>query len=156
MKFSFFTILLILSASLVFAADGISIDQSVCPVMEGNPISKDIFVEYQGKKVFFCCENCKSQFLKEPGKYLAKLPQFSPIAASAAQTIVGEPTNNKFNFAVLIAPFGILTFFFLTCSLLSGLFMGKNRKLLFPWHKRLAITAFLMAICHLICLAFAG
>lgn len=50
-------------------------EQTICPVM-GNPINKDIFVEYKGKKVYFCCPDCKAQFEKEPEKYIAKLPQF--------------------------------------------------------------------------------
>ena len=45
--------------------------------MEGNAIDKTIFVEYQGKKVYFCCEPCTGKFNAEPEKYLAKLPQFS-------------------------------------------------------------------------------
>ncbi|HBG26113.1 MAG TPA: hypothetical protein DDX75_03355 [Phycisphaerales bacterium] len=49
--------------------------QTTCPVM-GGPINKDIFVEYQGKKVYFCCAGCIEQFNKEPEKYLPKLPQF--------------------------------------------------------------------------------
>lgn len=51
--------------------------QKTCPVMEGNPINKDIFVEYQGKKVYFCCPACVEAFNKDPEKYISKLPQFS-------------------------------------------------------------------------------
>ncbi|MGB8225848.1 MAG: YHS domain-containing protein [Sedimentisphaerales bacterium] len=51
-------------------------EQTICPVM-GGPVNKDIFVEYQGKKVYFCCEACKAEFNKEPEKYLPKLPQFA-------------------------------------------------------------------------------
>jgi len=50
-------------------------EQTICPVMEGA-IDKNIFVEYQGKKVYFCCAGCKDKFEAEPEKYLAKLPQF--------------------------------------------------------------------------------
>lgn len=50
--------------------------QKTCPVMKGNPIDTDIFVEYQGKKVYFCCDDCKAAFLKSPEKYVADLPQF--------------------------------------------------------------------------------
>jgi YHS domain-containing protein len=53
-----------------------AVEQTICPVM-GGPINKDIFVEYQGKKVYFCCEQCKADFEKNPEKYLAKLPQFA-------------------------------------------------------------------------------
>ncbi len=54
-------------------------EQTVCPVM-GNPINKDLFVEYQGKKVYFCCPGCKPEFEKDPAKYVAKLPQFQQHA----------------------------------------------------------------------------
>ena len=50
-------------------------EQTICPVMAGA-INKDLFTEYKGKKVYFCCEGCKEKFLEEPEKYLAKLPQF--------------------------------------------------------------------------------
>ena len=50
-------------------------EQTICPVM-GNPINKDVFVEYEGKKVYFCCPECKAKFNADPEKYIAKLPQF--------------------------------------------------------------------------------
>jgi len=53
-----------------------TIQQTICPIM-GGVINKDIFTEYKGKKVYFCCAGCKEKFEKEPEKYLAKLPQFS-------------------------------------------------------------------------------
>ena len=51
-------------------------EQTICPVM-GGAIDKNIFVEYQGKKVYFCCTDCKATFEKNPEKYLSKLPQFA-------------------------------------------------------------------------------
>jgi len=50
-------------------------EQTTCPVM-GGPINKSIFVEYEGKKVYFCCEPCKEKFEANPEQYVAKLPQF--------------------------------------------------------------------------------
>ena len=50
-------------------------EQTLCPVMDA-PINKDLFVEYQGKKVYFCCGGCEKLFKENPEKYLAKLPQF--------------------------------------------------------------------------------
>jgi YHS domain-containing protein len=57
-------------------ATAASVEQTTCPVMDGNKIDKNVFVEYKGKKVYFCCTQCKAAFEKEPEKYLAKLPQF--------------------------------------------------------------------------------
>ncbi len=50
-------------------------EQTMCPVM-GAPINKDIFVEHEGQKVYFCCEPCKERFQADPAQYIAKLPQF--------------------------------------------------------------------------------
>jgi YHS domain-containing protein len=52
------------------------VEQTMCPVMDGNKINKDVFVEYKGKKVYFCCADCKAKFETDPEKYIAKLPQF--------------------------------------------------------------------------------
>ena len=51
------------------------VEQTVCPVMAA-PINRNIFVEYKGKKVYFCCAGCEQKFNAEPEKYVAKLPQF--------------------------------------------------------------------------------
>ncbi len=53
-----------------------SVEQTTCPVM-GNAINKDIFTEYEGKKVYFCCPPCKEKFEQAPEQYIVKLPQFS-------------------------------------------------------------------------------
>ena len=57
-------------------------EQTLCPVMDG-PIDKRYFVEYRGRKVYFCCPGCEDTFLKDPGKYLSKLPQFQNQVESA-------------------------------------------------------------------------
>jgi len=58
------------------SVSGDMIQQTTCPVM-GGAIDKNIFVEYKGKKVYFCCTQCKAEFEKSPEKYLGKLPQFN-------------------------------------------------------------------------------
>lgn len=55
---------------------GGTIAQTTCPVMDGNPIDKNVFIEYKGQKVYFCCPACVAKFEAEPEKYAAKLPQF--------------------------------------------------------------------------------
>jgi multidrug efflux pump subunit AcrA (membrane-fusion protein)/YHS domain-containing protein len=50
-------------------------EQTLCPVM-GLAIDKKHFITYKGKKVYFCCPGCEEKFLKEPEKFMAKLPQF--------------------------------------------------------------------------------
>lgn len=61
------------------------IEQTTCPVMDGNPIDKNVFVEYKGKRVYFCCADCKAEFEADPEKYLDKLPQFKQELQQKAQ-----------------------------------------------------------------------
>ncbi len=50
-------------------------EQTLCPVM-GGAINKEYFTVYKGNKVYFCCPGCEEIFLKNPEKYMDKLPQF--------------------------------------------------------------------------------
>jgi YHS domain-containing protein len=56
--------------------------QTTCPV-SGKPINPEHFVEYKGKKVYFCCPNCPAAFEKDPEKYADKLPQLKEKPAKA-------------------------------------------------------------------------
>jgi YHS domain-containing protein len=58
--------------------------QTMCPV-SGKPIDPEHFVEYKGKKVYFCCPNCPAAFEKEPEKFVDKLPQFKEKPAKKAK-----------------------------------------------------------------------
>ena len=55
-----------------------AIEQTTCPVM-GGAINKELYTEYKGKKVYFCCPGCKEKFEADPEKYISKLPQFSNL-----------------------------------------------------------------------------
>jgi YHS domain-containing protein len=46
--------------------------QTKCPVM-GGEINKSFYVDYQGKRIYFCCPSCKEDFLSDPEKYMKKL-----------------------------------------------------------------------------------
>jgi len=48
------------------------IAQKACPVM-GNPINPDIYVDHEGRRVYFCCQACVAKFKADPETYLAKL-----------------------------------------------------------------------------------
>ena len=60
------------------AAAGISRspEQTDCPIM-GMAVDKNVYTEYKGKKVYFCCAGCINTFKEDPEKYLSKLPQFN-------------------------------------------------------------------------------
>lgn len=43
--------------------------QEVCPIT-GKKIDKSVYLDYKGKRVYFCCPGCKATFLKDPDKYI--------------------------------------------------------------------------------------
>lgn len=40
-----------------------------CPVM-GNPVDPGVYIDYQGRRIGFCCPGCDEAFLANPAKYL--------------------------------------------------------------------------------------
>jgi len=60
---------LVSGAYIAFAAD-----QTICPVM-GNRINKNIYLDYNGKRIYFCCPPCPSRFQQYPEAYLQRLAQ---------------------------------------------------------------------------------
>ena len=57
-----------------FADEGILLKnvETACPVMGGKPRA-DLFRDYKGRRVLFCCPVCPPKFDKDPEKYLKKL-----------------------------------------------------------------------------------
>ncbi len=49
-----------------------AIAQKTCPVMAG-PIDKDIYEDYKGKRVYFCCSGCKTTFKADRKKFMKKM-----------------------------------------------------------------------------------
>ena len=46
--------------------------QTLCPVLGGN-VNKQVYADYNGKRIYFCCSGCDAEFKKDPEKYLKKL-----------------------------------------------------------------------------------
>jgi len=69
------TILITMFAVGYVVAEGPTVQQESqtnCPVM-GGTINKDIYADYEGKRVYFCCQGCIPEFQKDPAKYFQKL-----------------------------------------------------------------------------------
>jgi YHS domain-containing protein len=54
------------------SADAMMKMQTTCPVM-GGKIDKAFFADYQGDRVYFCCEACVAKFNENPELYIKKL-----------------------------------------------------------------------------------
>ena len=60
------------AAGSVWAAD--AKPQTTCPVLGGN-INKQVYADYQGKRIYFCWAGCDAEFKKDPEKYMKKLKE---------------------------------------------------------------------------------
>ncbi len=70
------TIVTAISVSLLFsaAAGAFAAAQTTCPVM-GGTINKELYADYKGERVYFCCMACPPQFAKDPEKFINKLKE---------------------------------------------------------------------------------
>ncbi len=109
--------------------------------MVGNPIDPKVFSDYRGKRVYFCCANCKATFDAAPAKYLSRLPQFAMAESPAEHT-------HGFAWGRLVKPLGITTLALLLLTAGAGRFRRLKPRLLLKWHKRLAVAALIAALCH--------
>jgi YHS domain-containing protein len=48
--------------------------QTLCPVMAGK-IDKNVYTDYQGKRIYFCCSGCVDDFKKNPDKYMKQMEE---------------------------------------------------------------------------------
>jgi YHS domain-containing protein len=52
--------------------DSLSADANrTCPVT-GKTVDPEVFVDYRGKRVYFCCKDCVDDFNTDPESYFAK------------------------------------------------------------------------------------
>ncbi len=74
--------LLLLTAGVIWAVEAqpavkaeqttASKKQTLCPIM-GGQINTNMFVDAEGKRVYFCCGGCPAEFKKDPAKFIKKM-----------------------------------------------------------------------------------
>ncbi len=69
-------------------------NQENCPIM-GGPVDKEVFVDYNGKRVYFCCDGCNTTFLEDPATYLKKMKEEGVILEDAPITQEKCPVTGK-------------------------------------------------------------
>lgn len=79
----------------------------MCPVMPENKVDPEVFVEYEGKRVYLCCAKCKKKFLEAPELYLVNLPRFAKPkpgnAATSGTMTMGDMTSGTMKMANIAA-----------------------------------------------------
>ncbi len=80
MKISTF-LFLPLGLMLGFTTVALAAPQTTCPVM-GGIVNKQLYADYEGQRVYFCCGYCDGEFKRDPQKYLNKLKEQGQEPAS--------------------------------------------------------------------------
>jgi YHS domain-containing protein len=57
-------------------------NQKECPIL-GGPVNKNVYADYKGKRVYFCCPPCVSKFNKDPEKYMKKFEEQGVVLEDA-------------------------------------------------------------------------
>jgi YHS domain-containing protein len=59
------------------AAEGVLFEniQTTCPVSGAELKKKEVALDFEGRRVYFCCEGCVSAFKKDPQKYLTMIDE---------------------------------------------------------------------------------
>jgi hypothetical protein len=81
-------------------------------------------------------------------RYVTALLVVGQTLAAATASIAMEPEGGPLRPALFIVPLGMSTYALLLATVLAGAFMKRNRQLLFPWHRRLALATLLLATLH--------
>jgi Cu(I)/Ag(I) efflux system membrane fusion protein len=75
--------------------------QTTCPIM-GGAINKDVFTDYNGMRIYFCCAGCDGEFKADPETYLAKMraegvePEKLPQPQTLCPIMGGEINKDVF------------------------------------------------------------
>lgn len=71
--------------------------QTTCPVM-GGKITSTSYADYQGQRVYFCCDGCESSLLKDPDKFFEQAAKDKIIFENVQTTcpVTGNPIDKKF------------------------------------------------------------
>ncbi|MEK7271184.1 MAG: DUF2231 domain-containing protein [Planctomycetota bacterium] len=70
----------------------------MCPVLTDQKANPAFFVDYQGRRIYFCCGKCRGDFLRNPSAYLANLRPLQtaatvPGSSPASVPPVGAPSS---------------------------------------------------------------
>jgi len=68
--------------------------QTVCPVM-GGKVNQDLYVDYEGKRIYVCCRGCIDTLKKDPVKYIKQLQAEGVTVATLQSTypVMGGKIN---------------------------------------------------------------
>jgi len=81
------TLALVLAAGAALADQHEGKPQTACPV-SGKPIDKasSPHIDFQGQRIYFCCDNCPPAFRKDPESFFAKAAEAGVVFENVQTT----------------------------------------------------------------------
>jgi YHS domain-containing protein len=77
----------------VTAIENPGLPQTLCPV-RGNPVRREFYADFEGKRVYFCCQGCRSSFLDDPEWYMTRIRDEGIVLESAPNAREGGQKEN--------------------------------------------------------------
>ncbi len=65
--------------------------QTECPVMGGNPIDRNLYVDHDGKRIYVCCRGCIAEVGKDPAKTIRAMEAAGVALHRAGKADKAEP-----------------------------------------------------------------
>ncbi len=73
-----------LAVAPTYAQDGQpGLTNTICPVTVGEPVDTTKYVDYDGQRVYFCCDRCLKRFEANPTRYADGLARVMPVSDAA-------------------------------------------------------------------------
>jgi len=74
------------------AAEGVLFEniQTTCPVSGKELEAREAFVDYDGRRIYFCCEMCPPRFAADPAKYIGRLEPVAKPDSEKADENAGD------------------------------------------------------------------
>ncbi len=66
-------------------------DNPMCPVMLGSAVDPEFWLDYNGKRIWFCCDNCRARFIANPDFFMPNVED--EAYQTAGTTGSGEPAG---------------------------------------------------------------
>jgi len=82
--------------------------QTNCPMM-GGKIDRSIYADYDGKRVYFCCDACPAEFKKDPAKYIKSMEDAGIVLEKPQATC--PVMGNKINTSIFVEHEGYRIYF---------------------------------------------
>ena len=71
-----------------------SLANTYCPVTTDEKVEPDIWLDFENRRVYFCCKSCRKDFIDDPEIYLANIPDISSSSDAESHSLTVEANHS--------------------------------------------------------------